>query len=125
MLVSNGYPSKFSTDYDSLLFLHIFSVLTSCVFYLSGPSNKPVVDVTENSESRVFVVCVTIMFAENLRVFRFRLDQFILFNLCVWQVSVAVGLAVFTCIFLLITVLIINKCGHQTKFGIHRKWGFF
>ncbi|XP_043972020.1 high affinity nerve growth factor receptor isoform X2 [Gambusia affinis] len=55
-----------------------------------GPSNKPVVDVTENSESRVFVV------------------------------SVAVGLAVFTCIFLLITVLIINKCGHQTKFGIHR-----
>uniref|UniRef100_A0A3B5L471 Tyrosine-protein kinase receptor n=1 Tax=Xiphophorus couchianus TaxID=32473 RepID=A0A3B5L471_9TELE len=35
-------------------------------------------------------------------------------------VSVAVGLAVFTCIFLLITVLIINKCGHQTKFGIHR-----
>ncbi|XP_023186680.1 high affinity nerve growth factor receptor isoform X1 [Xiphophorus maculatus] len=55
-----------------------------------SPSNKPVVDVTENSESRVFVV------------------------------SVAVGLAVFTCIFLLITVLIINKCGHQTKFGIHR-----
>uniref|UniRef100_A0A3B3YMV9 Tyrosine-protein kinase receptor n=1 Tax=Poecilia mexicana TaxID=48701 RepID=A0A3B3YMV9_9TELE len=55
-----------------------------------GPSNKPVVDITENSESRVFVV------------------------------SVAVGLAVFTCIFLLITVLIINKCGQQTKFGIHR-----
>uniref|UniRef100_A0A087XXX7 receptor protein-tyrosine kinase n=1 Tax=Poecilia formosa TaxID=48698 RepID=A0A087XXX7_POEFO len=64
-------------------------VLTSSVFYLSGPSNKPVVDITENSGSRVFVV------------------------------SVAVGLAVFTCIFLLITVLIINKCGQQTKFGIH------
>ncbi|XP_008428979.2 high affinity nerve growth factor receptor isoform X3 [Poecilia reticulata] len=63
IIVSNGYPS---------------------------PSNKPVVDITENSESRVFVV------------------------------SVAVGLAVFTCIFLLITVLIINKCGQQTKFGIHR-----
>ncbi|XP_016536422.1 high affinity nerve growth factor receptor [Poecilia formosa] len=63
IIVSNGYPS---------------------------PSNKPVVDITENSGSRVFVV------------------------------SVAVGLAVFTCIFLLITVLIINKCGQQTKFGIHR-----
>uniref|UniRef100_A0A3B3VF80 Tyrosine-protein kinase receptor n=1 Tax=Poecilia latipinna TaxID=48699 RepID=A0A3B3VF80_9TELE len=60
IIVSNGYPSKFSTDYDSLKFLYIFSV------------------------------------------------------------SVAVGLAVFTCIFLLITVLIINKCGQQTKFGIHR-----
>ncbi|KAM4735160.1 high affinity nerve growth factor receptor [Anableps anableps] len=55
-----------------------------------GPTNKPDMDVTENPESRVFVV------------------------------SVAVGLAVFTCIFLLITVLVINKCGQQTKFGIHR-----
>jgi neurotrophic tyrosine kinase receptor type 1 len=37
------------------------------------------------------------------------------------QVSVAVGLAVFACTFLLIMVLVINKCGQQSKFGIHRK----
>ncbi|TSK20099.1 High affinity nerve growth factor receptor [Bagarius yarrelli] len=35
-------------------------------------------------------------------------------------VSVAVGLAVFTCTFLLIMVLVINKCGQHSKFGIHR-----
>ncbi|XP_038161251.1 high affinity nerve growth factor receptor [Cyprinodon tularosa] len=55
-----------------------------------SPTNKPDMDVTENSESRVFVV------------------------------SVAVGLAVFACSFLLIMVLVINKCGQQSKFGIHR-----
>lgn len=37
------------------------------------------------------------------------------------QVSVAVGLAVLACTFLLIMVLTINKCGQQSKFGIHRK----
>uniref|UniRef100_A0A3Q2GQ11 Tyrosine-protein kinase receptor n=1 Tax=Cyprinodon variegatus TaxID=28743 RepID=A0A3Q2GQ11_CYPVA len=57
---------------------------------IPGPTNKPDMDVTENSESRVFVV------------------------------SVAVGLAVFACSFLLIMVLVINKCGQQSKFGIHR-----
>uniref|UniRef100_W5LR48 Tyrosine-protein kinase receptor n=1 Tax=Astyanax mexicanus TaxID=7994 RepID=W5LR48_ASTMX len=35
-------------------------------------------------------------------------------------VSVAVGLAVFACTFLLIMVLVINKCGQHSKFGIHR-----
>ncbi|XP_019719297.1 high affinity nerve growth factor receptor [Hippocampus comes] len=54
------------------------------------PTNKSVMDVTENLESRVFVV------------------------------SVAVGLAVFACAFLLVTMLVINKCGHNSKFGIHR-----
>ncbi|XP_026227140.1 high affinity nerve growth factor receptor isoform X1 [Anabas testudineus] len=54
------------------------------------PTNKSDLDVTENPESRVFVV------------------------------SVAVGLAVFTCAFLLIMVLVINKCGQRSKFGIHR-----
>ncbi|XP_029307965.1 high affinity nerve growth factor receptor [Cottoperca gobio] len=54
------------------------------------PTNKSNMDVTENPESRVFVV------------------------------SVAVGLAVFACIFLLIMVLVINKCGQHSKFGIHR-----
>ncbi|XP_035464548.1 high affinity nerve growth factor receptor [Scophthalmus maximus] len=54
------------------------------------PTNKSDMDVTENPESRVFVV------------------------------SVASGLAVFACTFLLITVLVINKCGQQSKFGIHR-----
>ncbi|GAA6217280.1 high affinity nerve growth factor receptor isoform X1 [Lates japonicus] len=54
------------------------------------PTNKSVMDVTENSESRVFVV------------------------------SVAVGLAVFACTFLLIMVLVINRCGQHSKFGIHR-----
>ncbi|XP_074508828.1 high affinity nerve growth factor receptor isoform X2 [Sebastes fasciatus] len=54
------------------------------------PTNKSDMDVTENPESRVFVV------------------------------SVAVGLAVFACTFLLIMVLIINKCGQHSKFGIHR-----
>nr|XP_020496071.1 high affinity nerve growth factor receptor [Labrus bergylta] len=54
------------------------------------PTNKSNMDVTENPESRVFVV------------------------------SVAVGLAVFACTFLLIMILVINKCGQNTKFGIHR-----
>ncbi|XP_030637236.1 high affinity nerve growth factor receptor [Chanos chanos] len=54
------------------------------------PSNQPKKDVTENLESRVF------------------------------GVSVAVGLAVFACTFLLIMVLVINKCGQHSKFGIHR-----
>ncbi|CDQ73738.1 unnamed protein product [Oncorhynchus mykiss] len=55
------------------------------------PTNKSNEDVTENLESRVF------------------------------GVSVAVGLAVFACTFLLIMVLVINKCGQQSKFGIHRE----
>uniref|UniRef100_A0A672K2C6 Tyrosine-protein kinase receptor n=1 Tax=Sinocyclocheilus grahami TaxID=75366 RepID=A0A672K2C6_SINGR len=38
----------------------------------------------------------------------------------VFGVSVAVGLAVFTCTFLLIMVVVINKCGQHSKFGIHR-----
>ncbi|XP_061531302.1 high affinity nerve growth factor receptor [Phycodurus eques] len=54
------------------------------------PTNKSVTDVTENLESRVFVV------------------------------SAAVGLALFACTFLLVTVSVINKCGHNSKFGIHR-----
>ncbi|KAK2845005.1 hypothetical protein Q5P01_011664 [Channa striata] len=54
------------------------------------PTNKSDLDVTENPESRVFVV------------------------------SVAVGLAVFACTFFLIMVLVINKCGTRSKFGIHR-----
>uniref|UniRef100_A0A8C7I8D8 Tyrosine-protein kinase receptor n=1 Tax=Oncorhynchus kisutch TaxID=8019 RepID=A0A8C7I8D8_ONCKI len=54
------------------------------------PTNKSNEDVTENTESRVF------------------------------GVSVAVGLAVFACAFLLMMVLVINKCGQQSKFGIHR-----
>lgn len=37
------------------------------------------------------------------------------------QVSVAVGLAVFACTFLLVMILVINKCGQHSKFGIHRK----
>ncbi|XP_061573421.1 high affinity nerve growth factor receptor [Cololabis saira] len=56
----------------------------------SSPTNKPDMDVTETPESPVFVV------------------------------SVAVGLALFACTFLLVTVLIVNKCGQQSKFGIHR-----
>ncbi|XP_062841250.1 high affinity nerve growth factor receptor [Trichomycterus rosablanca] len=35
-------------------------------------------------------------------------------------VSVAVGLAVFACTFLIIMVLVVNKCGQNSKFGIHR-----
>ncbi|XP_042279935.1 high affinity nerve growth factor receptor [Thunnus maccoyii] len=54
------------------------------------PTDKSDMDVTENLESRVFVV------------------------------SVAVGLALFACTFLLIMVLVINKCGQHSKFGIHR-----
>uniref|UniRef100_A0A3Q3XAH3 Tyrosine-protein kinase receptor n=1 Tax=Mola mola TaxID=94237 RepID=A0A3Q3XAH3_MOLML len=61
-----------------------------CILSPSGPTNKSVMVVTENTESRVFVV------------------------------SVAVGLALFACTFLLIMVLIINKCGQHSKFGIHR-----
>ncbi|XP_047216341.1 high affinity nerve growth factor receptor isoform X2 [Girardinichthys multiradiatus] len=57
---------------------------------IPGLTNTPDMDVTENPESWVFVV------------------------------SVAVGLAVFACTFLLIMVLLINKCGQPPKFGIHR-----
>ncbi|XP_074539139.1 high affinity nerve growth factor receptor isoform X1 [Halichoeres trimaculatus] len=55
-----------------------------------NPTDKSDMDITENPESRVFVV------------------------------SVAVGLAVFACTFLLIMILVINKCGQNSKFGIHR-----
>uniref|UniRef100_A0A673A886 Tyrosine-protein kinase receptor n=1 Tax=Sphaeramia orbicularis TaxID=375764 RepID=A0A673A886_9TELE len=55
-----------------------------------GPTNKSDMDVTENLESRVFVV------------------------------SVAVGLAVLASSFLLIMVLVINRCGQHSKFGIPR-----
>ncbi|XP_075322389.1 high affinity nerve growth factor receptor isoform X1 [Odontesthes bonariensis] len=55
-----------------------------------SPTDKSDMDVTENPESRVFVV------------------------------SVAVGLAVFACTFLLVMVVVIHKCGQQSKFGIHR-----
>lgn len=96
-------------------------VLTESHSFPTVPTNKSVMGVTENSESRVFVVrpghyskCK-------------RDDDHITWawlHFCVplfEQVSVAVGLAVFACTFLLIMVLIINKCGHHSKFGIHRK----
>lgn len=80
-------------------------------------------DVTENPESRVFMVrCASQMCK--------RSDDFITrwmlsANLfCLQQVSVAVGLAVFACTFLFIMFLIINKCGQHSKFGIHRKFIF-
>ncbi|KAM9782530.1 high affinity nerve growth factor receptor [Neosynchiropus ocellatus] len=53
-------------------------------------TTTPGVNVTENLESRVFVV------------------------------SVAVGLALFASVFLLVMIVVISKCGHHTKFGIHR-----
>ncbi|XP_051575181.1 high affinity nerve growth factor receptor-like [Myxocyprinus asiaticus] len=55
-----------------------------------APTNQSTDDVTEKLESRVF------------------------------GVSVAVGLAVFACTFLLIMVVVINKWGQHSKFGIHR-----
>ncbi|XP_066538296.1 high affinity nerve growth factor receptor [Hoplias malabaricus] len=58
--------------------------------YPTAPTNQSTEDVTEKLESRLF------------------------------GVSVAVGLAVFTCTFLLVMVLVINKCGQHSKFGIHR-----
>ncbi|XP_028835865.1 high affinity nerve growth factor receptor isoform X2 [Denticeps clupeoides] len=57
---------------------------------IPAPTNQSQENVPENLESRVF------------------------------GVSVAVGLAVFACTFLLIMVLVINKCGQHSKFGIHR-----
>ncbi|KAJ3597393.1 hypothetical protein NHX12_000920 [Muraenolepis orangiensis] len=54
------------------------------------PTNKSNKPVTASNESRVFVV------------------------------SVAVGLAVFACAFLLIMLIVINRCGQHSKFGIHR-----
>ncbi|RVE63241.1 hypothetical protein OJAV_G00165650 [Oryzias javanicus] len=56
----------------------------------TSPTVRPNMQVTETPESRVLVV------------------------------SVAVGLAVFACVFLLAAVFVINKCGQQSKFGIHR-----
>ncbi|XP_044127363.1 high affinity nerve growth factor receptor [Bufo gargarizans] len=35
-------------------------------------------------------------------------------------ISVAVGLAVFACLFLLIMLIVLNKCGRHSKFGINR-----
>uniref|UniRef100_A0A3B4A6Y8 Tyrosine-protein kinase receptor n=1 Tax=Periophthalmus magnuspinnatus TaxID=409849 RepID=A0A3B4A6Y8_9GOBI len=57
---------------------------------IPAPTNMTVLAVTENLESRVFVV------------------------------SVAVGLALFACFFLLLILVVLNKCGHHPKFGIHR-----
>ncbi|XP_073341946.1 high affinity nerve growth factor receptor isoform X3 [Pagrus major] len=57
---------------------------------IPAPTNDSDMNVTENPESRVFMV------------------------------SVAVGLAVFACTFLLVMILIINRCGQHSKFGIHR-----
>lgn len=37
------------------------------------------------------------------------------------QVSVAVALAVFACLFLSVMLLVLNKCGHRSKFGINRE----
>lgn len=37
------------------------------------------------------------------------------------QVSVAVGLAVFACLFLSTLFLVLNRCGQRTKFGVGRK----
>lgn len=39
------------------------------------------------------------------------------------QVSMAVGLAVFACLFLSTMFLVLNKCGRRNKFGINREWG--
>ncbi|CAL8247705.1 unnamed protein product [Lota lota] len=54
------------------------------------PTNKSNKPVTASKESRMFVI------------------------------SVAVGLAVFACAFLLILLVVINRCGQHSKFGIHR-----
>lgn len=80
-------------------------------------------DVTENPESRVFVVRVRVIIPDThvmtaSAVGECNCKNYVsLFE----QVSVAVGLAVFACTFLLIMVLVINKCGQHSKFGIHRK----
>lgn len=37
------------------------------------------------------------------------------------QVSVAVALAVFACVFLSVMLIVLNKCGRHSKFGINRK----
>lgn len=41
------------------------------------------------------------------------------------QVSVAVGLAVFACLFLSTLFLVLSKCGRRNKFGINREWRGF
>ncbi|XP_076137400.1 high affinity nerve growth factor receptor [Alosa pseudoharengus] len=65
-------------------------IITKINVFPTAPTNQSPEEVTENLESRVL------------------------------GVSLAVGLAVFTCTFLLIMVLVINKCGQHSKFGIHR-----
>ncbi|NWH15395.1 NTRK1 factor, partial [Grus americana] len=39
---------------------------------------------------------------------------------CRHQVSVAVALAVFACLFLSVMLIVLNKCGRRSKFGINR-----
>lgn len=41
------------------------------------------------------------------------------------QVSVAVGLAIFACLFLSTLFLVLSKCGRRNKFGINREWRGF
>lgn len=89
----------------------------------SVPTNRSVVNITENQESRAFVVSQR----PDLECFPSALMWVILTTppcmcarLCT-QVSVAVGLAIFACTFLLVMIVIVNKCGQNSKFGIHRE----
>ncbi|KAJ0066689.1 hypothetical protein NL108_018256 [Boleophthalmus pectinirostris] len=61
---------------------------------IPAPTNKTVQAVTENLESRVFMVRSS--------------------------VSVVVGLSLFAFSFVLLVLVVWNKCGHHPKFGIHR-----
>ncbi|NXP07332.1 NTRK1 factor, partial [Thinocorus orbignyianus] len=45
-------------------------------------------------------------------------DPNLLSHPCCSQVSVAVALAVFACLFLSVMLILLNKCGRRSKFGI-------
>uniref|UniRef100_F7D2D8 Tyrosine-protein kinase receptor n=1 Tax=Monodelphis domestica TaxID=13616 RepID=F7D2D8_MONDO len=47
-------------------------------------------------------------------------DPFVSHHILLYQVSVAVGLAVFACLFLSVLLILLNKCGRRSKFGINR-----
>ncbi|MBN3289991.1 NTRK1 factor, partial [Polypterus senegalus] len=61
-----------------------------CFFHFTESTRKPSENVKENPDNRNFA-----------------------------QVSVAAGLAVFACIFLIVMLFVINKCRQQSKLGIH------
>lgn len=122
-IFQNVYYHSPSERFRDLMSFHPVSSSSSS-FPPLVPTNRSVVNITENQESRTFVV----RHRPDLKCFPSALhvsdSNPASLDVCVrvcTQVSVAVGLAIFACTFLLVMVVIVNKCGHNSKFGVHRE----